>query len=94
MAKGESSGKYPLTKREPNPATAGNRTEGLGNSNAIKLEFKGSGVRSYAFSRVINGVKQSRTIRAHNVQEANRIAASQGFKTSDREIKRRKKRKK
>lgn len=96
MAKGESNGKYPVTLREPGYAVAGNRTEGLGsgNSNTTKRGFKGSGIRSYTFTRVINGSKRTQTIRAHSVKEANKIAATQGFKTTDREIKRRKKRKK
>lgn len=82
-------GKYKLTKREFTPAVAGNRTEGLGGGNATKREFKGSGVREYKYSRVINGVEITRTFMAHSVKEANRIASSAGFKTTDREIKRR-----
>ena len=87
-------GKYASTRREPNPATAGNRTEGLNGGNAVKREFKGSGVRSYTFSRVVDGVARTITVRAHSVKEANKIASTQGYKTSDREIKRRRKRKK
>ena len=94
MAKGESNGKYPVTLREPGYAVAGNRTEGLGGGNTTKRGFKGSGIRSYTFTRVMNGIEITRTFRAHSVKEANRIASSQGFKTTDREIKRRKKRKK
>ena len=82
------------TLRELTPANAGNRTEGLGGGNTIKREFKGSGVKSYTFTRVINGIRQTKTIRAHSVAEANRLAATQGFRTTDREVKRRKKRKK
>lgn len=87
-------GKYAGVRREPNPADAGNRTEGLGGGNTTKREFKGSGIKSYTFTRVINGIKRTQTIRAHSVREANRLAAAQGFKTTDREVKRRKKRKK
>jgi len=93
MAKSNSGGKYQLVKREPNPNTAGNRTEGLGGGQSTKREFKGSDVKSYTFTRVVNGVEVTRTFRAHSVKDANRIAASAGFKTTDREIKRRKKRK-
>ena len=68
-------------------------TEGLGGGAPLKREFKGSGVRSYTYTRVVNGVEITRTFRAHSVKEANKIAASAGFKTTDREIKRRRKRK-
>ena len=87
-------GKYAGVKREPNPATAGVRREAGSGSGGIKREFVGSGVNSYTFSRVINGIKRTVTIRAHSVKEANSIAASRGYKTTDREIKRRRKRKK
>ena len=87
-------GKYAGYKREPNPADAGNRTEGLGGGNAVVREFIGSGVRSYPFTRVINGIIHTLTVRAHSVEEANKLAATRGYKTTDREIKRRKKRKK
>lgn len=87
-------GKYAGYKREPNPATAGTRREAGSDEGGIKREFKGSGVKSYTFTRVINGIKRTQTIRAHSVKEANKIAATQGFKTTDREVKRRKKRKK
>ncbi len=86
-------GKYAGVKREPNPNTAGVRRESGSGEGGVKREFKGSGVKSYTFTRAINGVEVTRTIRAHSVKEANKLAASQGFKTTDREIKRRKKRK-
>lgn len=82
------------TLHELTPANAGVRIEGLGGGSPVKREFKGSGIKSYTFTRVINGIKKTKTIRAHSVAEANRLAATQGFKTTDREIKRRKKRKK
>jgi len=93
MAKSESNGKHLPVAREFHPAVAGNRTEGLGGGQSTKREFKGSGIRSYTFTRIINGVEVTRTFRAHSVKDANRLAASAGFKTTDREIKRRKKRK-
>ena len=93
MAKDNNSGKYLPVQREFHPAVAGNRTEGLGGGQSTKREFKGSGIRSYTFTRIINGVEVTRTFRAHSVKDANRLAASAGFKTTDREIKRRKKRK-
>lgn len=94
MAKDSNSGKYLPVKREFNPAVVGNRTEGLGGGKSTKREFKGSGIRSYTFTRIVNGVEVTRTFRAHSVKDANRLAASAGFKTTDREIKRRRKRKK
>lgn len=94
MAKSESSGKHLPVAREFHPAVAGNRTEGLGGGQSTKREFKGSGIRSYTFTRIVNGVEVTRTFRAHSVKDANRLAASAGFKTTDREIKRRRKRKK
>ena len=94
MAKDSNSGKYLPVKQEFNPAVAGNRTEGLGGGKSTKREFKGSGIRSYTFTRIVNGVEVTRTFRAHSVKDANRLAASAGFKTTDREIKRRRKRKK
>lgn len=93
MAKDSSSGKYLPVKREANPAGAGAKREPGSGSGGTKREFIGSGVKSYTFTRVVNGVETTRTIRAHSVKEANRLAASQGFKTTDRKIKRRKKRK-
>lgn len=86
-------GKYAGMKREPKPNSAGDRTEGLGGGKSTKREFKGSGIRSYTFTRIVNGVEITRTFRAHSVKDANRLAASAGFKTTDREIKRRRKRK-
>ena len=94
MAKSESNGKYLPVEREFHPITAGNRTEGLGGGQSTKREFKGSGIRSYTFTRIVNGVEVTRTFRAHSVKDANRLAASAGFKTTDREVKRRRKRKK
>lgn len=93
MAKGESSGKRAGVKREPNLAPAGTQRSIGSDAAGIKREFKGSGVRSYNYTRVINGIKRTVTIRAHSVKEANAIAASQGYKSSDRDIKRRRKRK-
>ena len=93
MAKGENSGKRAGIRREPNLATAGTQRSAGSNVTGVKREFKGSGVRSYNYTRVINGIKRTVTIRAHSVKEANAIAASQGYKSSDRDIKRRKKRK-
>lgn len=93
MAKSESSGKRTGVKREPNPATAGVRRSAGSDVTGVKREFKGSGVRSYNYTRVINGVKKTITVRAHSVKEANAIASSQGYKSSDRDIKRRRKRK-
>jgi len=94
MAKSESNGKHLPVAREFHPAVAGNRTEGLGGGQSTKREFKGSGIHSYTFTRIINGIEVTRTFRTHSVKDANRLAASAGFKTTDREIKRRKKRKK
>lgn len=93
MAKGENSGKRAGVKREPNSASAGVQRSMGSDAAGIKREFKGSGVRSYNYTRVINGIKRTVTIRAHSVKEANAIAASQGYKSSDRDIKRRRKRK-
>lgn len=86
-------GKYAGVKREPNPNTAGDRTEGLGGGQTIQREFIGSGVKSYTFTRVINGITRTLVVRAHSVKEANTLASTRGFKTTDREVKRRKKRK-
>lgn len=86
-------GKYAGVKRESNPNTAGDRTEGLGGGQTIQREFIGSGVKSYTFTRVINGITRTLVVRAHSVKEANTLASTRGFKTTDREIKRRKKRK-
>lgn len=93
MAKGENSGKRAGVKREPNLASAGTQRSAGSNVTGIKREFKGSGVRSYNYTRVINGIRKTITIRAHSVREANTLAASQGYKSSDRDIKRRRKRK-
>lgn len=86
-------GKYAGFKREPKHNTAGNRTEGLGGGQSVKREFVGSGVNSYTFTRVVNGITRTLVVRAHSVKEANTLASTRGFKTTDREIKRRKKRK-
>lgn len=96
MGQGYTGGKHaPVsTLREPNPNNAGNITKGLGGGKPLTREFKGSGVRSYTYTRVINGIEVTRTFRAHSVKEANKIAASEGFKTTDRAVKRRRKRKK
>ena len=86
-------GKYAGFKREPKPNSAGNRTEGLGGGQSVKREFVGSGVKSYTFTRVVNGITRTLVVRAHSVKEANTLASTRGFKTTDREVKRRKKRK-
>lgn len=93
MAKGENSGKRAGVKREPNLASAGTQSSIGSNTYGNTRTFKGSGVRSYNYTRVINGIRKTVTIRAHSVKEANVIAASQGYKSSDRDIKRRRKRK-
>lgn len=96
MGQGVTGGKHaPVgTPREFKPNTAGSVTEGLGGGKPLVREFIGSGVRSYVYTRVINGITFTATVRAHSVDEANRIAATRGYKTTDREIKRRRKRKK
>lgn len=87
-------GKYAGFKREPRPNTAGNRTEGLGGGQSAQREFIGSGVKSFKYERVdANGITHIITVRAHSVKEANTLAATRGYKTTDREIKRRRKRK-
>lgn len=93
MAKGKNSGKRAGVKREPNLASAGAQRPIGSNTYGDTRTFKGSGVRSYNYTRVINGIRKTVTIRAHSVKEANAIAASQGYKSSDRDIKRRRKRK-
>ena len=86
-------GKYAGFKREPKPNSAGDRTEGLGGGHSTKREFIGSGVNSYKFTRTdSNGITHTITVRAHSVKEANQQAATRGYKTTDREVKRRKKR--
>ena len=86
-------GKYAGVKRGPNPATAGvNRNMGEGGQ-TIQREFIGSGVNSYKYERTdANGVTHIITVRAHSVREANTLAATRGYKTTDREIKRRRSR--
>ncbi len=87
-------GKYAGFKREPRPNTAGNRTEGLGGGQSAQREFIGSGVKSFRYERVdANGITHIITVRAHSVKEANTLAATRGYKTTDREIKRRRRRK-
>ena len=86
-------GKYAGVKREPNPNTAGVAREARSGKEGIQREFIGSGINSYTFTRVVNGIIFTATVRAHSVKEANRLAATRGYKTTDREIKRRKKRK-
>ncbi len=84
-------GKYAGTKREPNYNTAGVDRESGAGSRGIVREFIGSGIKSYPFIRIIHGVKHILTVRAHSVSEANKLAATRGYKTSDRQIKRRRK---
>lgn len=93
MGKGKLGGKRSGTKREFVPKNAGEVTEGLGGGSPIKAEFKGSGIKHYTFTRIINGIPFTKTFSAHNIEEANRLAAIQGFKTSDRQVVRKKKRK-
>ena len=93
MAKGENSGKRAGVKREPNLASAGAQRSIGSNTYGDIRTFNGSGVRSYNYTRVISGIRKTITIRAHSVREANTLAASQGYKSSDRDIKRRRKRK-
>lgn len=87
-------GKYAGFKREPKSNIAGNRVEGLGGGKPIQREFVGSGVKSFRYERTdANGNTHIITVRAHSVKEANQLAATRGYKTTDREIKRRRKRK-
>ena len=83
-------GKYAGVKREPRPNTAGNKTEGMDGGQSVQREFIGSGVKSFRYERTdANGNTHIITVRAHSVKEANQLAATRGFKTTDREIKRR-----
>ena len=95
MGTGQRGGKHPIsgTKHELHPNTAGDVTEGLGGGNTTVRGFKGPGTSKYTYKRVIGGITFTKTFTAHSVAEADRIAESQGFKTSDREIERRKKKK-
>ena len=93
MGKGQLGGKRAGTKREFIPKNAGAPPTGLGGGKPTQLGFKGSNIKHYTFTRVINGIPFTKTISAHNVNEANRLAAIQGFKTSDRQLTRKKKRK-
>lgn len=95
MGTGQRGGKHPIsgTKHELRPNTAGDVTEGLGGGNTTIRGFKGPGTSKYTYKRVIGGITFTKTFTAHSVAEADRIAESQGFKTSDREIERRKKKK-
>lgn len=87
-------GKYAGFKREPKSNTAGNRTEGLGGGQGIQREFVGSGIKSFRYERTdANGITHIITVRAHSVKEANTLAATREYKTTDREVKRRRKRK-
>lgn len=95
MGTGQSGGKHgPVsTPREPIPNTAGIQHDLNTDTWGTERSFKGSGVRSYQYVRVIGGALRTVTIRAHNIDEADSIALRLGYKTSDREIKRRRKRK-
>ena len=59
MGQGTTGGKHaPVsTPRTFRPNTAGNVTTGLGGGKPLTREFKGSGVKSYTYTRVINGVE-------------------------------------
>lgn len=96
MGQGYTGGKHEslATPREPGYNTAGVPRDFKKNSAGTKREFIGSRVRHYTYARVINGVRYTVTISAHTVDEADRLARIRGFKTSDREIKRRKKKRK
>ena len=88
-------GKYAGVKREPKYDLVGTkRNAGVGKG-GVKREFVGSGVNSYKFERVdANGIPHVLTVRAHSVREANQLAATKGFKTTDRKMKRRNKKRK
>lgn len=89
MGTGQTGGKHgSLTmKREPISNTAGIRYDPVYNAWGTDRSFKGSGVRSYKYTRIIGGVKKVVTVRAHNVREADSIALRLGYRSSDRIVK-------
>ena len=88
-------GKYAGVKREAGPGSSSTKREPGSGSSGVRREFIGSGVNSYKFERVdANGIPRVLTVRAHSVKEANQLAATKGFKTTDRKIKRRNKKRK
>ena len=88
-------GKYAGVKREPGPGGSSTKRKAGSGSSGVRREFIGSGVNSYKFERVdANGIPHVLTVRAHSVKEANQLAATKGFKTTDRKIKRRNKKRK
>lgn len=95
MGQGKSGGKHgPVsTLRGFTPNDAGVPREAGAGGAPIKREFIGSGMKQYTYTRVINGIKRTETFSAHNVEEADRIAKSLGYKANDRKVKKRKKRK-
>ena len=95
MGTGQTGGKHGAvsTPRFPGYNDAGIERDPKTDTWGTTRSFKGSGVRSYAYTRIINGVKHTNTIRAHNIDEADSIALRLGYKTSDRQIKKRKRKK-
>lgn len=95
MGTGQTGGKHEAvpTPRFPGYNEAGIEHDLKTDTWGTTRSFKGSGVRSYTYTRIINGVKRTNTIRAHNIDEADSIALRLGYKTSDRQMKKRKKRK-
>lgn len=95
MGTGQTGGKHGAvsTPRFPGYNDAGIERDPKTDTWGTKRSFKGSGVRSYTYTRIINGVKRTNTIRAHNIDEADSIALRLGYKTSDRQIKKRKRKK-
>lgn len=95
MGRGQTGGKHGAvaTPRFPGYNEAGIERDPKTDTWGTKRSFKGSGVRSYTYTRIINGIKRTNTIRAHNIDEADSIALRLGYKTSDRQIKRRNKKK-
>lgn len=95
MGTGQTGGKHGalIQKREPIPNTAGIRYDPNFNAWGTERSFKGSGVRSYKYTRVIGGITKVVTVRAHNVREADSIALRLGYKSSDRLVKQRSKNK-
>ena len=95
MGTGQTGGKHGAvsTPRFPGYNDAGIERDPKTDTWGTKRSFKGSGVRSYTYTRIINDVKHTNTIRAHNIDEADSIALRLGYKTSDRQIKKRKRKK-
>ena len=96
MRTGQTGGKHGAvsTPRFPGYNDAGIKHDPKTDTWGTERSFKGSGVRSYTYTRIINGVKHTNTIRAHTSDEADSIALRLGYKTSDRQIKKRRTRKK